>query len=80
MLAQTLFKELDKDGSGGLSPQELEAMVGEKAIAKYGCTGCHEIKGFEGAGPIGTELTTWGDKFATQLDFGHFFISSLSSL
>ena len=52
-----------------MTPDEREIMVGQKAIAKYGCTGCHEIKGFEGAGPIGVELSKWRDKFITQLDF-----------
>ena len=53
-----------------LSPDEREVLLGEKSIAKYGCFGCHDIKGFENAGPIGTELSLWGDKFITQLDFG----------
>jgi mono/diheme cytochrome c family protein len=54
----------------GLSADGREALLGERAIAKYGCAGCHAIPGFESAGPIGTELTLWGDKFITQLDFG----------
>ncbi|MEZ4272367.1 MAG: c-type cytochrome, partial [Myxococcota bacterium] len=53
-----------------MSLDEREVLLGQKSIAKYGCAGCHDIKGFENAGPIGTELTTWGDKFITQLDFG----------
>mgnify|MGYP001264227861 CR=1 FL=1 len=54
---------------GELDAEERELQVGEKAIGKYGCTGCHDIKGFEKAGPSGTELTTWGSKLLNKLDF-----------
>ena len=47
----------------------VEVLLGEKVIAKYGCTGCHDVPGFEGAGPIGTELTNWGSKTVDKLDF-----------
>ncbi len=55
---------LSKTGAGiskeGLSDAEwLEdkerARVGEALIKRYGCFGCHEIKGMEGLGKIGTE-------------------------
>jgi cytochrome c2 len=45
--------------------------VGEKTIARYGCFGCHEIKGFEKANPIGVELTEQGSKLVERLDFGY---------
>jgi cytochrome c2 len=59
--------------------QQLAAMddrqrtlfVGEKTIARYGCFGCHEIKGFEKATPIGAELTEEGSKLVDRLDFGY---------
>ena len=44
--------------------------LGEKTLNKYGCFGCHMIKGFEMAQGIGTELSTWGSKQIGQLDFG----------
>ena len=44
--------------------------LGEKMINKYGCFACHQIKGFENAQPIGTELTEEGSKPVERLDFG----------
>jgi cytochrome c2 len=46
------------------------AQKGKEVIAKYGCFGCHDIKGFENAQKIGTELTEHGRKDAHLLDFG----------
>ncbi len=43
--------------------------AGEKLIRHYGCFGCHDIKGFEDAKPIGTSLTYEGSKLITKLDF-----------
>jgi cytochrome c2/predicted nucleic acid-binding Zn-ribbon protein len=45
--------------------------LGQQTITKYGCYGCHDIKGFEEAKPIGTELTQEGSKPMHQFDFGH---------
>jgi cytochrome c2 len=50
---------------------ERNVYLGEQTIGKYGCYGCHDIKGFENTKPIGTELTTEGTKPIHQLDFGH---------
>jgi cytochrome c2/predicted nucleic acid-binding Zn-ribbon protein len=50
---------------------ERSVFLGEKTIAKYGCYGCHDIRGFEAAKPIGTELTQEGSKPLHQFDFGH---------
>jgi len=47
-----------------------EQFLGEKSLEKYGCSGCHMIQKFEGAQGIGTELTTWGTKRVSQIDFG----------
>jgi mono/diheme cytochrome c family protein len=44
--------------------------LGERMITKYGCFACHQIKGFENAQPIGTELTEEGSKPITRLDYG----------
>lgn len=51
--------------------QERNIYLGEQTIAKYGCYGCHDIKGFENLKPIGTELTQEGSKTLHQFDFGH---------
>src|SRR5260221_7666619 len=46
------------------------AAEGKELISKYGCFGCHNIKGFETAQKIGTELTEHGRKAVELLDFG----------
>ncbi|HYC59236.1 MAG TPA: c-type cytochrome [Thermoanaerobaculia bacterium] len=46
--------------------------LGQRSIEKYGCYSCHDIKGFEGLKPIGTELTTEGSKNLHLFDFGFF--------
>lgn len=43
---------------------------GQKLIAYYGCFGCHDIPGFEGAARIGADLTLFGSKLPHKLDFG----------
>lgn len=55
-----------------MSDHEREFELGRRTLIKYGCTGCHTVKGMEDASPIGAELTTWASKFKTQLDFGNF--------
>jgi cytochrome c2 len=42
---------------------------GEKLVKRYGCAGCHEIKGLEEEQRIGTELTLEGSKPIERLDF-----------
>ena len=44
--------------------------AGERLINHYGCYACHDIKGFEHANPVGTELTEEGSKSVHKLDFG----------
>ena len=56
-----------KYGSG---EQQKLAAEGKELIGKYGCFGCHNIKGFENAQKIGTELTEHGRKGVELLDFG----------
>lgn len=46
--------------------------LGMKMISHYGCYACHTIAGFEDATRPGTELTTWAQKFMSQLDFAFF--------
>lgn len=42
---------------------------GELLVRRYGCAGCHEIKGMEEEQRIGTELTVEGSKPIERLDF-----------
>ena len=43
--------------------------LGRRAINRYGCFSCHDIKGFETAQSIGTDLSEEGSKLVTRLDF-----------
>ncbi|MGD0990734.1 MAG: hypothetical protein ABR874_23260 [Candidatus Sulfotelmatobacter sp.] len=45
---------------------------GKKWVRHFGCSGCHEIAGFEDEGRIGTELTFEGSKPIERLDFALF--------
>ena len=47
-----------------------KARAGEALIKRYGCFGCHEIKGMEGLGKIGAELSDIGSKHIHLFDFG----------
>lgn len=49
---------------------EQQAQQGKALINKYGCSGCHVIKGFENSQKIGTELSEHGRKDPKLLDFG----------
>ena len=48
-------------------PKQIE--LGRRVINRYGCFSCHDIKGFENAQSIGTELSEEGSKLVTRLDF-----------
>jgi len=54
-----------------MSAGERDQALGRQTIQKYGCYGCHEIRGFEDAQQIGVELTEEGSKPVHQFDFGH---------
>lgn len=53
-----------------LKPHEITEKLGHNAVQRYGCFGCHEIKGFETTAGIGAELSEWGSKLPNKLDFG----------
>ncbi len=55
----------------GFSERDKLLYSGERLIRRYGCFGCHEIAGFEDAQKIGVDLSTWGSKMVTRLDFGY---------
>ena len=65
----------DQDAEARLRKMPLRAQLeflGQRSIEKYGCYSCHDIRGFEGLKPIGTELTTEGSKNMHLFDFGFF--------
>ena len=51
------------------NPQQKQVELGQRAISRYGCFSCHDIKGFEKAQSIGTDLSEEGSKLVTRLDF-----------
>jgi mono/diheme cytochrome c family protein len=51
------------------NPQQKQVELGQRAISRYGCFSCHDIKGFEKAQSIGTDLSEEGTKLVTRLDF-----------
>lgn len=72
--------EIDAKIAGGAEPKAARAeliekkrllYVGRKSIAKYGCYGCHDVPGFEGAKSIGAGLADWGRKDSSKLAFEH---------
>lgn len=75
---QVALEYLRKQAPGAEAQKRLSAMnveeerlyLGEQLIGRYGCFSCHVIPGFEDRGRIGTELSTWGSKPVTRLDFG----------
>ena len=50
---------------------KAEAEKGRKLIGYYGCFGCHDIPGFENAQRIGADLSEFGRKMTSLLDFGN---------
>src|SRR5437762_220182 len=58
-----------------LNADQRQVELGRRAISRYGCLSCHDIKGFEKAQSIGTDLSEEGSKLVTRLDFA--FISDI---
>ena len=52
-----------------MGPDQKQVELGQRAISRYGCFSCHDIKGFENAQSIGTDLSEEGSKLVTRLDF-----------
>src|SRR3954469_11024849 len=42
------------------NPEQRQLELGQRAIGRYGCFSCHDIKGFENAQSIGTDLSEEG--------------------
>jgi cytochrome c551/c552 len=72
-IATYLMAQKKKEPSSYADVPELDdpklKAEGKKWISNFGCAGCHEIKGFEDEGRIGTELTQEGSKPIERLDF-----------
>jgi cbb3-type cytochrome oxidase cytochrome c subunit/peptidoglycan hydrolase CwlO-like protein len=68
---QTILLSQIDSTVAAMSQDEKLMYLGEKTISRLGCFGCHNIKGFETAKPIGTPLNGWGIKAPSKLDFGH---------
>ncbi|ODS31383.1 MAG: putative cytochrome c [Candidatus Scalindua rubra] len=69
MSLRSEVSEASTEERGWLDDKEL-AGRGEKLISRYGCFGCHKIKGMEDKGKIGVELTEIGSKGIPFFDFG----------
>jgi mono/diheme cytochrome c family protein len=54
---------------GKMAADQKQVELGRRAINRYGCFSCHDIKGFEKAQSIGTDLSEEGSKLVTRLDF-----------
>ncbi|HEX7380325.1 MAG TPA: c-type cytochrome, partial [Pirellulales bacterium] len=52
----------------GMTQKKL-LYVGRRTISRLGCSGCHDIPGFEDAKSIGTGLADWGRKDTSKLAF-----------
>jgi cytochrome c2 len=66
-----------KDGktyaAAGVQPDDKDLVKsGEKLMNYYGCYGCHFINGYEQTAGIGAELTEFGIKETTRLDYGDY--------
>jgi len=68
-LKNVMFVEDAKARLAAWSPQQKQVELGQRAINRYGCFSCHDIKGFEKAQSIGTDLSEEGTKLVTRLDF-----------
>jgi cytochrome c2 len=73
LLDRSLGEQEAQDLIGSMSDDDKRLMyLGNKMISHYGCHACHSISGFEDATPPGTDLSNWGEKPITQLDFAFF--------
>ena len=70
-LRTSLPDAMAADRLAGMSERDKLLFSGEWLIRRHGCFGCHEIGGFEEAQKIGVDLSTWGSKMVTRLDFGY---------
>ncbi|MFQ5500761.1 MAG: hypothetical protein ACE5EQ_00485, partial [Phycisphaerae bacterium] len=60
------------DARSGSLDERQKLYFGMKMIAHYGCFACHTIAGFEDTTRPGTDMSTWAQKFKSQLDFAFY--------
>ncbi len=70
LLQSTLQRSQAEAELEKMSAEERLEFLGKKSIAHQGCFACHAINGFEGATPIGAELSDEGRKDVHKFDFG----------
>jgi cytochrome c2 len=64
-----------------MSPEKREMIfLGKKMIGTYGCMSCHAINGTESLTNIGTNLSDWGQKQVSKLDFGYLDPAKIDSM
>src|SRR5207244_8592961 len=51
-----------------MDAQQRQVELGRRAINRYGCFSCHDIKGFEKAQSIGTDLSEEGSQLVARHD------------
>src|SRR4051812_43156908 len=68
-LKNVMFVEDAKAQLAKMNPEQKQVELGRRAINRYGCFSCHDIKGFEKAQSIGTDLSEEGSKLVSRLDF-----------
>jgi cytochrome c2 len=54
---------------GDMTVEKKLRYIGRRTISKYGCSGCHDVPGFEDAKQIGTGLADWARKTPDKLAF-----------
>jgi hypothetical protein len=65
----SLVRSGPADKSEQAQIDRMLSYVGRRTVSKYGCSGCHDIPGYEDAKPIGTALADWGRKDPSKLAF-----------
>ena len=69
------FEDAQTRARRSWNAEQKQIELGQRAINRYGCFSCHDIKGFEKAQAIGTDLSEEGSKLVTRLDFA--FVSDI---
>jgi mono/diheme cytochrome c family protein len=67
----TMSPEAAKAKVESLPAGERQKELGGLVLTRYGCWGCHDLKGYEKALGIGAELSNEGSKLISKFDFGH---------
>ena len=69
--AKETAKAAAKDRVSKMTPQQKQLVfLGNKLISHYGCMNCHAINGMESVASPCANLSDWGQKQVSKLDFG----------